>query len=215
MKDKNALSLVKRYDGSYFYIVELGFSNGLYKYVLANWDNGLTEPLVIYSHTKRSNLTAVEQEFFDNNLLSQERLKRYLGKNNTYIGGIDRYDNNLVREFKDGLIRQIKYKVYIRNNNYILIDYITGGPVNTYNIDEFISKDNQMNFNSSTIYTEKDLLNLTEEEQPFVLNELLNQERVLKKVTNNHGYVGTIEKINGVYKKVRSEKNELEIANKY
>ena len=55
MGNINSLSIVRRHDGSFFYIKEIPFKRGLYKYVLADWEiNKLGKPIIIYSHTKRS-----------------------------------------------------------------------------------------------------------------------------------------------------------------
>ena len=78
MEQVNSLSLVHRHDGSYFYIKEVPFKKGLYKYFITDWQaNNLGEPIIVYSHTKRSKLTKIEQEYFDNNLLSKKRLSKY------------------------------------------------------------------------------------------------------------------------------------------
>lgn len=212
MEIKNALSLVKRHDGSYFYLIELGLFNGYYKYMLANWDsNKLSSPIIIYSHTKRSNLSLSEQEFFDNNLLNKNRLEKYLTTGNAYIGGIDKIQDVLIREYKEGVFIPIKYKVYNRNNNFLLIENISMGDLNCYSLNEFINRTSAMDFETATIYTEKNLLSLSEEETPFVLNTLLDKRRVDKKVENNNGYVGSVEKIEGVFKKTYNENKEIQL----
>lgn len=219
MKQANSLSLIKKHDGSYFYLIELGLCRGLYKYMLANWQgNHLGEPMIIYSHTKRSKLSEIDKEFFDNNLLSKKRLDKYIKKqNNLYIGGISRNNGLPTREYKEGNQITKNYKVYTRKNNYILIESIKNGEIKSYNINEFINKQNIINFEKSLIYTEKDLLNMNDdsnnEETNYVINNLLKYERVKEKCKNLYGYVGTIIKVGETYKKVANEQN-LEIIRK-
>lgn len=210
MSELNALSLIQRHDGSYFYLVELGFTKGLYKYILVNWENKhISEPSLIFSHTKRSILTKPLKEFFDNNLLNLKRIEKYKKQNNCYIGGIDKINGLPVREFKEGLIVKPKYKIYKREDSYLLIEYM-GEKQNlkTYIIYEIMPTEEVMNFMESKIYTEKDLLNLTAEEESYVLNNLLKRERVSKKVKNNNGYIGTIEQVNGTFRKKSYEASE-------
>ena len=209
----NALSLIQRHDGSYFYLVELGYIKGLYKYIICNWNKSkLDKPILIYSHTKRSKLTLPLKEFFDNNLLNTERLKKYREKNNTYIGGIDKVNNVTVREFKEGVVIPTKYKIYEREGNYILIENIGFlNNLNIYMIYEFSVVGEEMKFFESKIYSETDLLNLTDEDQDFVINNLLSKERVAKKVKNNYGYVGTVENINGVLRRKTYTDKELKL----
>ena len=77
--------------------------------------------------------------------------------------------------------------------------------LNLYNIYEFINKKDVVDFEmSSPIYSEKDFMNLGEEEA-YVLNNLLDSDRVRNKIKNANGYVGTVEKVNGVYKKISNE----------
>ena len=78
--------------------------------------------------------------------------------------------------------------------------------INTYNIYEFLINNGTMNFEKSTIYSEKDLLNMSEETD-YVINNLLKKERVEKKIATELGYVGTVTKINGEYRKTANETN--------
>jgi len=206
MEQVNSLSLVHRHDGSYFYIKELGYSKGLYKYILADWQgNSLGKPIIIYSHTKRSKLSKVDQEFFDNNLLNKKRLNKYINKN-LYIGGIERINNHPVRELREGIQINPNYKIYIRNSNHILIELVKDGQMKTYNIYEFINKKSLIDFQeSSKIYSEKDFLNMAEETD-YVINTLLSSKRVDEKIKNDNGYVGTVEIVNGRFRKVLKSK---------
>ena len=204
MEDISALSLVKRHDGSYFYIMELGFSGGLYKYLLANWNkNKLDEPKLIYSHTKRSSLNKVQKEFFDINLLRVTRIEWYKKQNNVYIGGIQSNGNYLARTYHERIdFVPIKYAVYKRKNNYILVEKIgTFGKCFKFNIYEFINTGDVMDFQLSPVFTEKDLLHLQDEEKEYVINQLLDPKRIEDKIKNKSGYIGTVEKINGVFRK--------------
>lgn len=206
MEQVNSLSLVHRHDGSYFYIKELGYSKGLYKYILADWQgNSLGKPIIIYSHTKRSKLSKVDQEFFDNNLLNKKRLNKYINKN-LYIGGIERINNHPVRELREGIQINPNYKIYIRNSNHILIELVKDGEMKTYNIYEFINKKSLIDFQeSSKIYSEKDFLNMAEETD-YVINTLLSSKRIDEKIKNDNGYVGTVEVVNGRFRKVLKSK---------
>ena len=208
MKQANSLSLVRRHDGSYFYIIELGLSRGLQKYMLADWQgSNLSKPIIIYSHTKRSNLSNLDKEYFDNNLLNSKRLDRYINEeNNLYIGGIERIAGQPSRQYKEGIIIRKNFQVYIRNNNYILIELLSKNELQSYNINEFINRKTIIDFETNTIYTEKDLLNMNDETD-YVINQLLKKERVEEKVSTSGGYVGTITQINGQYKKVSDEMN--------
>jgi len=207
-QQKNSLSKVLRHDGSYFYIKELGVSNGLYKYMMADWQgNKLGKPIIFYSHTQRSNLSKVDTEYFDNNLLAKKRLNKYLSSN-LYIGGIKKINNLPVREIKEGIIIIPNYKVYLRDINYILIEQVSQGEIKEYNIYEFINKKTIIDFNESIgLYSEKDLLTL-EDELDFVLTNLLNNKRVEEKLISSNGYLGTVEKVNGEYRKVYDKNNE-------
>ena len=198
----NSLDLVKRHDGSYFYIKELGREKSLYKYAIADWQgNSLGKPLIFYSHAKRSKLSKVAKEFFDNNLINPQRLKRYL-KNNLYIGGINRINNRLVREIKEEIKIKPNYKQYIRDTNYIIVELIKTSQINKYNLYEFINRKTIVDFEQSSIFTEKDLLNLNTDEENYVINKMLSKKRVSEKIENENGYVGTVEKINGKYRKI-------------
>lgn len=207
MGNINSLSIVRRHDGSFFYIKEIPFKRGLYKYVLADWEiNKLGKPIIIYSHTKRSKLTNLEQEYFDNNLLSKKRINKYVNKN-LYIGGISKINGRLYREVKEDIIIEPNYKQYIRNSNYIIIELNQSGELNEYSIYEFLNKKIEIDFETSNpIYSEKNLLNLTKEETDYVINTLLEKKRVQKKLENENGYVGTTVFINGKYKKVSASK---------
>ena len=58
------------------------------------------------------------------------------------------------------------------------------------------------------IYTEKNLLNIeSEEEKIYIINTLLNKERVAKKIETSNGYIGSVEKVNGEFRKTFSERN--------
>lgn len=207
MERVNSLSLVHRHDGTFFYIKEMPFKRGLYKYIIDDWQaNKLGKPIIIYSHTKRSKLSKIEQEYFDNNLLSKKRLKKY-SNTNLYIGGISKINGRPCREKKEGFIIKPNYKQYIRNSNYIIIELNKSGELNEYSIYEFINKKTEIDFEESTpIYSEKDLLNLNKEETEYVINSLLEKKRVKRKIENENGYVGTTMLINGNYKKVASSK---------
>lgn len=202
MEQKNSLSLVKRYDGSFFYIKELGYKKSLYKYIIADWEGkSLSKPIIIYSHTKRSKLSKIDQDFFDNNLLNKKRLNKYI-KKNLYIGGIDRINDKPVREIRENIIIKPTYNVYIRNFNYITIDLIEAKKLKKYSIYEFVNEKNVINFIESTpIYSEKDFINMSDETD-YVINNLLSNKRVAEKIKNNNGYVGTVELVNGKYRKV-------------
>lgn len=206
MKQVNSLSLIKRHDNSYFYLIELGFFHGLYKYMLADWKgNALSEPIIIYSHTKRSSLSDIDKEFFDNNLLHRKRLERYVSnENNLYIGGIDRVNGIPVREYREHTIIRKNFKIYRRDNNYILIELISNDEINSYNINEFINQNNTLDFESNKVYTELDLLNI-EDELDYIINTLLDKDRIADKVKTSCGYIGTIQKFNGEYRKIFNE----------
>lgn len=206
----NSLSLVKRHDGSYFYIKELGSTKGLYKYVLVDWcSNKLGSPIIFYSHTKRSTLSILDKEFFDNNLLSKKRLAKYINRN-LYIGGIKKIDNYPKRELKEGYVIEPNYQVYIRDNNYIIIELLKSGEINNFVIYEFVNNLKEIDFEESLIYTEKNLLHLNDEEE-YVINNLLNKRRVKEKIKENNGYIGTVEKVKNNYRKVTSIVNENKI----
>lgn len=207
-QQKNSLSKVLRHDGSYFYIKELGVSNGLYKYMMADWQgNKLGKPIIFYSHTQRSNLSKVDTEYFDNNLLAKKRLNKYLSSN-LYIGGIKKINNLPVREIKEGIIIIPNYQVYLRDINYILIEQVSKEEINEYNLYEFVNTKTIIDFNEfKGIYSEKDLLTL-KDELDFVLTNLLNKKRIEEKLISSNGYVGTVEKVNGEYRKVYDKANE-------
>ena len=209
--ESNALSRVLRHDGSYFYILELGFQQGLYKYILVNWlGKHLGEPKIIYSHTKRMSLSLTDKEYFDNNLLSQKRLDRYFKQGNLYIGGIDRINNQPIREYKEGIVKQKKHATYLRDDNYILIELIQDGEIKSYYINEFVNRNGVVDYESNVIYSEKDLLDM-QDEKDYVVNELLKKERVEKKVKDENGYVGTVIEVNGKYKKVSNEESLVKV----
>lgn len=210
-QEKNSLSKVLRHDGSYFYIKELGVTNGLYKYMMADWQgNKLGKPIIFYSHTQRSKLSKIETEYFDNNLLSKKRLNKYLNTN-LYIGGIKKINNVPIREIKEGIIINPNYKVYLRNSNYILIELVTTTELKEYNIFEFINRKTIIDFKESLgLYSEKDLLNLNDE-LDYVLINLLNSKRVEEKLTSSNGYLGTVEKVNGEYRKVYDKTTESKV----
>lgn len=203
----NSLSLVCRHDASFFYIKELPFKRGLYKYVLVDWQaNKLGKPIIIYSHTKRSKLSKLEKEFFDNNLLSKKRLAKYI-KDNLYVGGISKINGRPIREVKENIIIKPNYRQYIRNSNYILIELNQDAEIKEYSIYEFVNRKSIVDFiESHPIYSEKDLLHLNNDEKDYVINSLLEKKRVEDKIENENGYVGTTMLINGKYKKVASSK---------
>lgn len=207
MEYTNSLSLVHRHDGSYFYIKEIPYKRGLYKYVIADWQsNKLGKPIIVYSHTKRSKLSKLDKEYFDNNFLSKKRLEKYL-KENLYIGGISKINGRPVREFKENIIIKPNYKAYIRESNYIIIELNKDNEIKEYSIYEFINRKTLVDFEVSyPIYSEKDLLNLKTDEKEYVMNSLLKKQRVEEKIEKENGYVGTIMLINGKYKKVASSK---------
>jgi len=207
----NSLSKVLRHDGSFFYIKELEKLNGLYKYMMADWQgNRLGKPIIFYSHTKRSTLSKIDTEFFDNNLLSKNRLNKYLS-NNLYIGGIKKVNNHPVREVKQSLTIQPNYVVYLRNNNYIIIELVEDSELKRYNIYEFINRKTIIDFEESlSIYSEKNLLFLNEEKE-YVLNNLLNSKRVEEKLKTSNGYIGTVEKVNGEYRKIYNKDVETKV----
>lgn len=205
MEQQNSFSLIKRYDGSYIYLLELHAYNEFYKYMIATWvGNHISEPFMIYSHTKRSALPTVEKEYFDNNLLERTRINKYLGSHNLYIGGISRAYKRPVREFKEGIVIPRNYKVYLRDDNYILIEKTSDGNLKSYVIHEFFQNENYMDYDSTRIYSELDLLNLGEEKE-YVINSLLNKDRVKKKCEEALGYVGSVTNVNGEYKKTYDE----------
>jgi len=210
-QQKNSLSKVLRHDGSFFYIIELEVSNGLYKYMMTDWQgNRLGKPIIFYSHTQRSKLSKVDAEYFDNNLLSKKRLSKYLNTN-LYIGGIKKVNNIPIREVKEGVIIIPNYKVYLRDINYILIEQVTQEEIKEYNIFEFINKKNVIDFKETLgLYSEKDLLNL-DDELDYVLTNLLNSKRIEEKLISSNGYIGTVEKVNGEYRKVYDKLTETKI----
>lgn len=207
----NSLSKVLRHDGSFFYIKELGKSNGLYKYMMADWQgNTLGKPIIFYSHTKRSKLSKIDTEFFDNNLLSKKRINIYISSN-LYIGGIKKVNNQPVREVQQGLTIKPNYEVYLRNNNYILIELVEDTELKKYNIYEFINRKTIIDFEEAlNVYSEKNLLSLNEEKN-FVLNHLLNSKRVEEKLKTANGYIGTVEKVNGEYRKIYNKDVETKV----
>lgn len=210
-QEKNSLSKVLRHDGSFFYIKELGKSKGLYKYMMADWQgNKLGKPIIFYSHTQRSKLSKIETEYFDNNLLSKKRLNKYINTN-LYIGGIKKINNVPLREMKEGITIIPNYKVYLRDINYILIEQITQEEIKEYNIFEFINRKTLIDFKESLgLYSEKDLLNLNDE-LDYVLTNLLNSKRIEEKQISSNGYLGTVEKVNGEYRKIYNKSSETKV----
>ena len=210
-QEKNSLSKVLRHDGSFFYIKELGKSKGLYKYMMVDWQgNKLGKPIIFYSHTQRSKLSKIETEYFDNNLLSKKRLNKYINTN-LYIGGIKKINNVPLREMKEGITIIPNYKVYLRDINYILIEQITQEEIKEYNIFEFINRKTLIDFKESLgLYSEKDLLNLNDE-LDYVLTNLLNSKRIEEKQISSNGYLGTVEKVNGEYRKIYNKSSETKV----
>ena len=145
----------------------------------------------------------MNQEYFDNNLLSKKRLEKYINKN-LYIGGISKINGRPVREIKDNIIIEPNYKAYVRTANYIIVELNENKEIKKYTIYEFVNRKSIIDFEiTHPIFSEKDFLNLKKDETDYIINKLLDKKRIGEKILDTtNGYIGTVEVINGKYKKV-------------
>lgn len=195
-----------RKDGSKFQITQLEDrlidNNHLYRYLYRKQypDGTFGLPIVLYSsfniakvvrnisRNKNVSNNQILNNIFDNILFSRQNIKRVIDDKTFYLGDID--NRQVLIDLNIGKKINSKQRSFKRKDgSKICIEEWSGfSGINRYLVYEYIIHDKKIKVSKNTVFTEMDLMTLSEDD----LDLLLEKNRIERKSKETNGYLGKV-----------------------